>query len=106
LGIEVELGLVDGRTMALCNAFPDVAEKLPAEVGPFIKSELMQCVAEVITDVCDTVDDAEQDLRRKLTALESVTDQLGLRLWWGSSHPFSSWQEQKITQDERYLQLV
>jgi len=31
---------------------------------------------------------------------------LGLRLWWGATHPFSSWEDQKITPDARYLQLV
>ena len=27
-------------------------------------------------------------------------------LWWGATHPFSTWQDQRITPDDRYLQLV
>ena len=38
--------------------------------------------------------------------VESACDALGLRLWWGATHPFSTWQEQRITPDDRYLQLV
>ena len=31
---------------------------------------------------------------------------MALRLWWGATHPFSTWQDQKITPDDRYMQLV
>ena len=106
LGIEIELGLVDGRTMALSSSFADLAEKLPTSEAQQYKPELMQCVVEVITGVCETVDDAEADLTQKISMLEAAADQLGLRLWWGATHPFSPWREQKVTPDERYHQLV
>ncbi|MCI0364508.1 MAG: YbdK family carboxylate-amine ligase, partial [Phycisphaerales bacterium] len=70
------------------------------------KPELMQCVLEINTDICDTIADAERDLRGKIAIVESACDALGLRLWWGATHPFSSWEEQRITPDARYLQLV
>ena len=75
------------------------------ESGNF-KPELMQCVLEINTDVCDTIGDAERDLRGKIAIVESACDALGLRLWWGATHPFSSWEDQQITPDARYLQLV
>ncbi|MCA9230707.1 MAG: YbdK family carboxylate-amine ligase [Planctomycetales bacterium] len=106
LGIEIELGLVDSKTLALSSSFPELAEHLRDHPELQIKPELMQCVVEIITDVCDTVDDAEVDLRNKLIAVEQATDQLGLRLWWGATHPFSLWKEQKISPDDRYHQLV
>ena len=31
---------------------------------------------------------------------------MGLRLWWGGSHPFSYWRSQKITPNPRYEALV
>ena len=70
------------------------------------KPELMQCVLEINTDICETIGDAERDLTEKLTIVEAATDALGLRLWWGATHPFSQWSEQRITPDARYLQLV
>ncbi len=106
LGVEIELGLVDGRTMALASAFDQVEELLPEQHSDSFKPELMQCVVEIITGVCETVDDAEQDLREKIVAVEAATDQLGMRLWWGATHPFSPWQEQMVTSNERYLNLV
>ncbi len=111
LGIELELGLVNADTMALASAYGLVNARLTAEghqddVGTHYKSELMQCVLEINTGICETVAEAECDLRTKLSIVESATDALGLRLWWGATHPFSAWGDQHITPDERYLQLV
>jgi len=106
LGIEIELGLVDNRTMALASSYADVETLLSGSHSNLIKPELMQCVAELNTDVCETVGDAETDLRAKIMAVEVATDQLDLRLWWGATHPFSPWREQKITPDDRYFKLV
>ena len=106
LGVEIELGLVDENTMALASSYADLKERLPQISNNSLKPELMQCVLEINTDVCDTVDQAEADLRAKLAMVEKVADQLGLRLWWGATHPFSKWQEQQVTPDDRYHQLV
>ncbi len=106
LGIEIELGLVDEHTMALSSSFAELKDQLSHVDDESFKPELMQSVMEINTDVCATVDEAEQDLRRKLAEVETVTDKLGLRLWWGSTHPFSKWREQKVTPNQRYLQLV
>ena len=106
LGIEIELGLVGEQTMALTSAFDRVAAELSEAERFRIKPELMQSVLEINTEVCRTVNEAEADLRAKLQRVEAITDQLGLRLWWGASHPFSRWKEQKVTPDDRYRQLV
>lgn len=106
VGIELELGLVDGQTMELSSSIEAVLAKLPKDAGSSYKPELMQSVIEINTGVCTTIDEAERDLRGKLTVMEGIADQLGLRLWWGATHPFSYWRDQKVTPDERYQSLV
>lgn len=108
IGVEVELGLVDEKTMALSSSLSDFLGKIDVENQEHgsIKPELMQCVLEVNTDICHTVADAEDSLRYQLAKVEAVTDQMGLRLWWGATHPFSRWYDQKVTEDERYERLV
>jgi len=106
LGIEIELGLVDNRTMALSSSFAKLAKQLPQQDADQYKPELMQCVIEIITGVCQTVDDAAIDLQQKIAVVEAAADKIDLRLWWGATHPFSPWREQQVTPDERYLQLV
>lgn len=109
VGIELELGIVDGETMALTSAYDRLAGAVAkggdAEaVG--LKPELMQCVLEINTGVCKTIDDAESDLRAKLAPVEAACDALGLGLWWGATHPFSRWADQQVTDNDRYHQLV
>lgn len=106
IGIEVELALVDSRTMALASSSRELLAELSEGADEYFKVELMQCVIEVITGICETVADAEQDLRRKLARVEQAADQLGLRLFWAGSHPFSAWREQQITPTPRYEGLV
>ncbi len=106
IGIEIELGLVDAETMALSSSIEQVLERVPPAVAGNIKPELMQSYVEINTGVCHTVDEAQEDLREKLVALEQVTDSLGLRLYWSATHPFSHWQDQQISPSERYHRLV
>ena len=105
LGIELELGLVDARTMELSSSIHRVLERLQGSEKEF-KPELMQCCIEINTDVCENVADADADLQSKIVRVEQITDELGLRLWWGATHPFSLWKEQRVTPNERYRDLV
>jgi glutamate---cysteine ligase / carboxylate-amine ligase len=106
VGVEIELGLVDGKSMNLSSSIEAVLAALPKEDVACFKPELMQSVIEINTGVCTTIGEAEQDLRDKLAVVEGITDRLGLRLWWGATHPFSYWRDQQITPTERYKSLV
>lgn len=106
LGIELEFGLVDGNSMALSSSIEPLLARLPDSLREWVKPELMQCCVEVVSGVCETVRDAELDLTEKISTIESITDELGLRLWWGATHPFSLWRQQIVTPDERYRDLV
>lgn len=111
VGVELELGILDAKTMALTSSYGLLSARLTAEGhqrddSSCFKPELMQCVLEINTDVCDTIGQADADLRQKIIVVEEACDPLGLRLWWGATHPFSTWLEQRITPDERYLLLV
>lgn len=106
LGVEIELGLVDEKSMALTSAIEPLLAELPDGEPECFKPELMQCCVEVITGICADVADAERDLREKLTLVQQAADRLGLRLWWGATHPFSLWRDQQVTVDERYENLV
>jgi carboxylate-amine ligase len=106
LGLELELGLVDGRTFGLCSSFGELVERLPEGGGERFKPELIQSVLEINTDVCENTVDAEKELRGRLTVAEAAADSLGLRFWWGGLHPFALCDDQRVTDDERYRRLV
>jgi glutamate---cysteine ligase / carboxylate-amine ligase len=106
LGIEIELALVEEETMALSSSIGPLLDELGETDGHYFKPELMQCCIEVNTDICETVVDAERDLREKLIRVQQAADRLGLRLWWGATHPFSLWRDQQVTPNDRYRNLV
>lgn len=106
IGVEVELQLVDAETMALTSAIEDVRKLVPPEYQERIKPELMQSYLEINTGICRTVSDVKTDLEEMLLVLHQVTEQLGLRLYWAATHPFSHWRDQEITVNERYYRLV
>lgn len=106
LGVEIELQMVDAETMALANRIFDVLKLLPEDLQAAVKPELMQSYLEINTGVCHTVSEAGEDLKGKLRIVEGVMEQLGLKLFWAGSHPFSSWQDQEVTVDDRYQRLV
>ena len=106
LGVEVELALVDAQTMALSSAAPELLARLPEATRKGVKPEIMRSYVELNTDVCRTVADAEADLRGKLNVLEPIADDLGLRLFWSATHPFSTWEEQQVTDNARYQGLI
>src|SRR5512132_3393617 len=64
VGVEEEYMLLDGSSFDLVSGVEALLEQ--AAEGPFadqLKPELMQCVLESGTVVCETVGDADDDLR-------------------------------------------
>lgn len=106
VGVEIELALVDPRTLGLCSASQSILARVPPEMEGTIKPELMQCYVEINSGVCMTLQEVEADLTEKLRALEAIADREGVRLLWSATHPFSTWRDQKITPKKRYAGLV
>lgn len=92
--------------MALSSSIAPLLGKVPQEFSGSIKPELMQCYVEINTGVCNTIGEAEADLRPKLACVTKAADELGLRLYWTGTHPFSLWADQNVTPNERYLGIV
>ncbi len=106
IGIEIELQIVDAESLALSSSVEAILERLPESLAENVKPELMQSYLEINTGICRTVRQAGDDLREKLDQVGSIADELGLKLFWAATHPFSSWRAQDITVNDRYFRLV
>jgi glutamate---cysteine ligase / carboxylate-amine ligase len=106
LGVEIELQLVDARSMGLRSAIGEILAGMPAALHDSVKPEFMQCYVEINTGVCRTVDEVEADLAPKIRAVEREADRHGVRLVWAATHPFSRWRDQQITPNDRYYKLA
>ncbi|GAA2754252.1 glutamate--cysteine ligase [Amnibacterium kyonggiense] len=109
LGIEWELALVDRHTGDLVGAAPEVLANtvLTDEDGnERITSELLTNTVEVVTGVNRTVAEGVADLEHTIERLRRTTDPMGLELIGSGTHPFARWQDQQVTDKERYVTLV
>ena len=106
VGVEIELALVDAQTMALCSKNASILNRIPQKYADKIKPELMQCYVELNTDVCENLAEVKADLEAKLRVLSKAAAAENARLYWSGTHPFSTWRDQKITPNDRYMGLV
>lgn len=106
LGIELELQLVDARSLALRSGIEPLLGGLPAALRASVKPEFLQCYVEINSDVCRTVADMRSDLESKVRGVEAAAARQGIWLLWAGTHPFSRWQEQQITPNDRYFRLA
>jgi carboxylate-amine ligase len=103
IGIEEELMILDGTTLELVNAIESMLE--PAEAGE-IKPELMESVLEIATEPCETIKQADQQLRAlRRQVIETARDK-GMAIGAAGTHPFAHWEDQRIVARPRYRDLV
>ncbi len=110
VGVEMELNVVDATSGALVSAAPELLDELGAgHAGgehPKAKHELFQSTVEIITGVCETPDEAGNDLRTSIAELRAVCDQRDLTLISAGTHPFAMAREQDVSPDQRYHDLI
>jgi carboxylate-amine ligase len=105
LGIEEEYQIIDPVTRELHPSIEMFLEKGQAILGDQIKAELMQSQVEVGTVVCRNLKEARQELVRLRKTICELADQNGMKVAAASTHPFSAWKSQVVTEDDRYLRL-
>jgi len=107
MGIEEEYLLVDRDTRALVI---DPPQNLMSEcedlLGGQVSSELLRSQIEVGTKVCGNVQEARADLTRLRKVIVDVAANHNLAPIAASTHPFSSWLDQKQTAKDRYEALT
>ena len=67
--------------------------------------ELYCCQVEIATPVCETLDDVRQALARARGAVATAAEQNGVAISAAGTHPFSEWEDQVITPNDRYYTL-
>ena len=108
VGIEWELQLVDRDSRDLRQAAEAVLDAVRPADGPHphIHPELLVNTVEVVSSPRRTVGAAAADLQRAVDELRAVTDPLRIDLATAGTHPFARPQHQRVTDKERYAELV
>ena len=104
LGVEIELFTVDKNTLALTNGAPIILNHFKDNF--FFKEELLQCIVEITTDVCNNVEEVYNDLRPKIDMAINYANKNNIELLAMPIHPFSRVSDQSVSDNERYISFL
>lgn len=103
LGIEEEYQIVDPKTGELRSYITEILEEGKMLLREQVKPELHQAMVEIGSEVCQTPGELRTELVRLRRTIMELADKNGLKIIAAGTHPFSSWLEQEITPQERYM---
>jgi carboxylate-amine ligase len=105
IGVEEEYQIVDPVTRQLSSSADLLFAKAQRQLGEHVQVEMQLSQIEIATPVCDTLADVRKEVARLRGEMISLAAQSGKKLLSTGSHPFSRWQEQRITPKKRYQLL-
>jgi carboxylate-amine ligase len=106
IGIEEEFQIIDPHTRELRSRVNEMLDEGRMILGEQIKPEMHQSMVEVGTGVCRDVKECRADVIRLRRTIAELAHGKGLAIVAASTHPISHWQDQQITANERYEQLI
>ena len=104
IGIEWELQLVDQDSNGLRQAAAFIIDQLRGK--PFIQKEMLLNTVELTSGVHRTVSGCLDDIRLGTQYVRETTDPLRIDIATAGSHPFANPAYQRVTNNERYAELV
>jgi len=105
IGVEEEFQIVDPNTRDLRPHVEQMLASGDEALTENIKREMMQSMIETVTPVCENIDQARDEVIRLRKGVAELAARNGLAVVAAGAHPFSLWQSQLITQDDRHKVL-
>lgn len=108
LGIEWELQLIDSDSNDLrqsADALMDAVESLDADTS-MVHREMLLNTVELVSKPHEKVRDCLADLRIGVDIVQSVAEPMRITLSSAGSHPFANPAYQRVTDSDRYAELV
>ncbi|RJP61052.1 MAG: carboxylate-amine ligase [Ignavibacteriales bacterium] len=106
IGIEEEFQIIDPETRELKSHIQELLDEGKMILKEHAKAEMHQSVVEVGSNICYNIKEAKEEVKRHRFNLREVAARKGLKIGAAGTHPFSKWEEQQITQRDRYQAVV
>ena len=103
IGVEEEFQLLSPESYELVSRFDEVAEAAGDER---VRPELLQSVLEVATSVGHSVEEALEEARHLRAQLRDAAEERGTLIAAAGTHPFSRYEDQEVTGEPRYENLL
>jgi glutamate---cysteine ligase / carboxylate-amine ligase len=106
IGIEEEYQIVDPTSRELTSYVQQMLNQGRIVLGNQIKAEFMQSQVEVGSHICRNIHEARQEIIRLRRTITQLAEENGRKIVAASTHPFSRWKEQRLSEGERYDDLA
>ena len=106
LGVEEEFQIIDPVTRELKSLITQLIEAHTPLDEITLQPELHQSVVEVATGICDDIQDVRREVIKNRRIASSIAERVGVKIGAASTHPFSRWEDQQISDKARYQQSV
>ena len=106
LGVEEEYQIIDPDSRDLRSHLSKIVDGAKTILNEQVKAEMHQSVVEVGTNICKNVKEAEAEIKSLRSVIVDLAGKQGLIVGGAGTHPFSKWQDQPITDDPRYHNIV
>ena len=104
IGVEAELFTISKNSFDLCPGAPLILKEFPESAH--VKEELLECIIEVNTDICDNISEVRTDLTSRISEVQQIAEKQNMALISMGTHPFARWKDQTITQSGRYINFL
>lgn len=105
IGVEEEYQIIDPGTRELTSFIREFLESGAMLYRDQVKPEFLQSQVEVGSKVCRNVKELRSELQRLRNVVFEIADKNGCAILAAGTHPFSEWQDQVITDQDRYQGL-
>jgi len=106
LGVEEEYLVVDPETReAVSDPNDEFFNTCKKALGDSVTPEFLRCQIEIATPVCQILSEIRNVLTDMRGTISKIAQDFDYRLVAASTHPFTSWRDQKPTKAERYKKM-
>jgi len=106
IGMELEIRLIDRKTLMPKNSSPYLLQKIPLELKTHIHKELLQSMLEIVTPVCRDSKEAVGFITKALKTLVNIGAGKDIALAALATHPLETKEDNEIVHDPRYESLA
>ena len=106
IGIEEEYQIINPETRELTSYISEFLEHGAMVFRDQVKPELLQSQIETGSHVCRNIKEARQEVTRLRSMVCQIAEEHKRKIVAAGTHPFSRWQDQIVTDKDRYKGLV
>ncbi|MBC3787544.1 carboxylate-amine ligase [Spirosoma utsteinense] len=106
IGVEEEYQIIHPDTRELRSRVQAILPQAKAVLGDQVTPELYRSQIEIGTSICQTITQVREQLVHLRREVILAAEKEGSRIAASGTHPFSHWNEQKLTVRKRYADIA